>query len=189
MMNRICVFCGSSQGSRPEYANAALLLGREIAQRGKTLVYGGADVGLMGTVANAALEAGGEVIGVLPAALRDKEIAHPGLTELHIVSSMHERKAKMVELADAFVSLPGGLGTWDETFEVLTWAQLGFHQKPCGLLNIAAYYDPVVSLFVNACEEGFMRAEHRDMLVIDGSVPKLLIRLEAYRAPDVAKWM
>jgi uncharacterized protein (TIGR00730 family) len=155
-MTSVCVFCGSNGGGRPEYAEAAVTLGRAIAARGLTLVYGGSNVGLMSCLAEAALGAGGRVVGVIPEQLVGWERAHRGLNELHVVSSMHERKALMVSLSDAFIAMPGGFGTLDEFFEVLTWAQLGIHEKPVGLLNVAGYYDPLVAMFSRAREDGFL---------------------------------
>jgi uncharacterized protein (TIGR00730 family) len=155
-MERICVFSGSSEGRLPVYRQMAQALGRELANRGIGLVYGGASRGLMGATADAALEAGGEVIGVIPRALFKSEVAHSGLTQLHEVSSMHERKAKMAGLADGFIALPGGFGTFDELFEIITWAQLGIHDKPIGLLDVADYYAPLLSLVTHAAEEGFI---------------------------------
>lgn len=164
-MESICVFCGSSNGSDPAYAKAARHLGQAIAGNGLTLVYGGGHVGLMGVVADAALEAGGEVIGVMPKSLVDREIAHTGLTKLHVVSSMHERKALMADLSDGFIALPGGNGTLEEFFEVLTWAQLGEHDKPCGLLNAAGYYDPLLAVFDQMVLMKFLEPVHRDLIL------------------------
>ena len=164
-------------------------LGRELAVQGVTLVYGGAQVGLMGILADSVLEHGGEVVGVIPQALLAKEVAHPRLTELRIVASMHERKAAMAELSDAFVALPGGLGTLEEFFEVLTWAQLGLHGKPCAILNIAGYYDRLLSFLEHAVQERFVRAEHGSMVIVEGSSRRMLERLRAYRAPVTAKWL
>lgn len=186
---RICVFTGSNSGVRPEYAEAARALGTLLADRGIGLVYGGASVGLMATVANAVLQHGGHVTGVIPDALVSKDVAHAGLSELHVVASMHDRKALMVELSSAFIALPGGLGTLDELFEILTWAQLGFHQKPCGLLNIAGYYDHIVSFLTHAVEEEFVKDVHRSMLMIEGEAEALLERFGRYRAPTDEKWL
>jgi uncharacterized protein (TIGR00730 family) len=155
-LQSVCVFCGSRMGSRPEYLAGARALGRELGRRGITLVYGGANVGLMGAVADAALAEGGRVVGVLPRLLQDREVAHKGLTELHLVDSMHTRKAMMAERADAFIALPGGVGTFEELFEITTWAQLGMHHKPIGLLNVADFYGPLLSLMRRAVEEGFV---------------------------------
>ena len=164
-MKRVCVFCGSSQGLRPAYKEAAQAMGEALALRKVGLVYGGGNVGLMGIVADAALAAGGEVIGVIPKALVAKEIAHTSLTDLRVVGSMHERKALMAELSDAFVMLPGGFGTFEEFCEVLTWAQLGLHQKACGLLNIEVYYNHLIALFDHAVAEQFVRPQHRSLVL------------------------
>jgi uncharacterized protein (TIGR00730 family) len=188
-LKRVCVFAGANTGSSPDYRQAASDLGRFLASRSIGVVYGGARVGLMGTLADTALAAGGRVYGVIPSALVAKEIAHPHLTELHIVSSMHERKAAMVELADAFIALPGGFGTWEEFFEVLTWAQLGLHSKPCGLLNVRGYFDPLLSFFAHAIAEGFVRAEYRSMVCVADTPDALLASLEASDPPRVAKWI
>ena len=185
----VCVFCGSHTGSDPAYAQAAKVLGRTLAERGSTLVYGGGQVGLMGVVANAALGAGGEVIGVMPKALVEREIGHTGLTELHVVSSMHERKAKMSELSNGFVALPGGNGTLEEFFEVLTWAQLGEHGKPCGLLNVAGYYDPLLAVFDRMVDRGFLNTEHRRLVLVEEDPSVLLERFDAYRPPTSIKWI
>lgn len=188
-MKRICVYCGSSLGQNTDYRQAARALGHELAGRGIGLVYGGASVGIMGVVADAALERGGEVIGVIPRALATREVAHATLDDLVVVESMHERKAKMADLADGFVALPGGWGTIEEIFEMLTWAQLGFHRKPCGLLNVAGYYDQLFGFLEHAFEQDFVRQEYRPMLILEDSVPALLDRFAAYRAPQVKKWI
>ncbi|SFT49295.1 hypothetical protein SAMN05444141_101842 [Pseudovibrio denitrificans] len=188
-MASICVFCGSSIGKRPEYEAAARLLGTEIAKRGNRLVYGGAEVGLMGVVANAALEAGGEVVGVLPEALAAKELAHRSLTDLHIVGSMHERKAMMADLSDAFVALPGGIGTMEELFEVWTWGQLGYHNKPCGLYNANGFYGRMLAFLDFMEEEAFMKKTHRDMLLVGDNPTQLLDQIENYQAPIGHKWI
>lgn len=188
-LDAVAVFCGSSSGSRPEYRTAAMALGRGIAERGLALVYGGASVGLMGTVADAALAAGGRVIGVIPEALRSKEIQHRGLTELHVVSSMHARKEMMASRADAFVALPGGLGTLEELFEVWTWAMLGYHPKPCSLLDVAGYYDRLAGFLDHAVAEGFIRASYREMLIVQEDPSALLSALEGYAPPTVTKWL
>ena len=181
-MTRVCVFAGSSTGARPEYRAAAEDLGRVLARRGVGVVYGGARVGLMGAVADAALAAGGRVIGVIPSALAAKEIAHGGLTELHVVSSMHERKALMADLADAFVAVPGGWGTCEELFEIVTWAQLGIHRKPCGILNVDGYYDPLLTLFDRAVDEDFVQPANR-RLVLENRDPNRLLDVFAGYAP------
>ncbi|WGD31263.1 TIGR00730 family Rossman fold protein [Ancylobacter sp. WKF20] len=188
-MRRICVFLGSNAGRRPAYREAAAALGRALAEQGIGLVYGGSSVGLMGVLADAALAAGGEVIGIIPQRLVDKEVAHHGLADLRIVTSMHERKAQMAELADAFVALPGGAGTLEELFEVWTWAQLGNHTKPCAVLDVEGYYHSLLTFLDHTVEEGFMRREHRDMLVVADSPAELLGKLAAYRAPTVTKWI
>ncbi|MDA0350702.1 MAG: TIGR00730 family Rossman fold protein [Chloroflexi bacterium] len=188
-LRRICVFTGSSPGRRDDYRIAAQSLGVALAGRGTGLVYGGANVGLMGILANAALEAGGEVIGVLPESLVSHEVAHPGLTELHTVDCMHARKAMMVELSDAFVAMPGGFGTIDEFFEVLTWSQLGLHQKPCALFNIAGYFDPLLEFIDGAVRERFLAESQRDALIVEGDVPALLAAIEAFQPVYVEKWL
>jgi uncharacterized protein (TIGR00730 family) len=173
----VCVFCGSRPGARPEYLEAARSLGTQLARRGLTLVYGGANIGLMGAVADAVLAEGGRVVGVLPAVLKDKEIAHAGLTELHLVDSMHTRKAMMAERADAFIAMPGGVGTFEELFEITTWAQLGLHQKPVGLLNVADFYEPLLALMRRAVDEGFVPEARAQPFVSDPSPTLLLERL------------
>lgn len=188
-LNRICVFCGSSGGRRPDYLSAARALGELLARRGITLVYGGGNIGLMGVVADAALAAGGQVIGVIPEALQRRELAHPGLTELHITQTMHERKDLMAELADGFIALPGGLGTFEEFLEILTWAQLGIHHKPCGLLNIAGYYDPLITLIDHAVQERFIRPEHRGLMLQDAEPGTLIEKMAHYTPPHVEKWI
>jgi uncharacterized protein (TIGR00730 family) len=188
-MKRICVFCGSSPGRSKSYAAAASALGRLLASRGIGLVYGGASVGLMGTLANAVLEAGGDVIGVIPQSLVKYEVAHRGLPDLRVVATMHERKAMMTELADGFIALPGGNGTLDEFFEVLTWAQLGEHSKPCGLLDIEGYYSHLLAFLDHAVDERFLRPEHRTMLIVESTPDAILDRLAAYRAPKIGKWI
>ncbi len=188
-MTRLCVFCGSSSGDAPAYTAAARALGTALARRGIGLVYGGASVGLMGAVADAALEAGGDVIGVMPEALAKKELAHAGLTELRIVASMHERKALMAELSDGFIALPGGLGTLEELFEVWTWAQLGYHAKPCALLNVAGFYDPLIAFLDGVVAHRFLKPAHRAMLVVTDDSDDLLDRLATYQPPDVGKWI
>jgi len=186
---RVCVFAGSSSGSKPEYRTAAEDLGRELAARGIELVYGGAQVGLMGGVADAVLAGGGRVTGVIPNALVEKEVAHRGLTDLRVVTSMHERKALMADLSDAFVALPGGWGTLDEMFEILTWAQLGLHRKPCGLLNVQGYFDRLLAFLDHTVEQGFVRREHQSMISVSDSPGTLLDALVAYEPPHVEKWI
>jgi uncharacterized protein (TIGR00730 family) len=189
MLGRICVFCGSSSGVHIDYAQAAQAIGQLLCQRGIDLVYGGGNVGLMGVLADACLAKGGRVIGVIPQALVDEEVAHTGLTELRVVSSMHERKSVMADLADAFVALPGGYGTWEELFEVLTWSQLGIQRKACGLLNVRGYYDPLLELANKAVSEGFLREVNRDLLLSDVDPARLLDRLSTYSVPIVDKWI
>jgi uncharacterized protein (TIGR00730 family) len=188
-MTRVCVFAGSSAGARAEYRQAAEALGRAVGERGIGVVYGGACVGLMGVMADAALEAGSGVIGVIPSALVAKEIAHRGLTELRVVASMHERKALMVDLSDAFIALPGGWGTLEEFFEVLTWGQLGLHHKPCGLLNVHGYFDGLLSFLDHTVEQGFVKREYRSMIAVADSPGTLLDMLASYRPPKVDKWI
>jgi uncharacterized protein (TIGR00730 family) len=188
-MKRVCVFCGSNAGARPEYAATARELGTLLAQRGIGLVYGGAHVGLMGIVADAALAAGGEVIGVIPDSLVRKEIAHRSLSDLQIVGSMHERKARLAELGDGFLALPGGCGTFEEFFEIVTWAQLGMHSKPIGLLNVAGFYDALLSLLEHSIAEKFIRAEHRGLVLDDDDPARLLDRMTAYVPTIRPKWI
>lgn len=185
----VCVFCGASSGVSPAYREAAIALGQTIAQRGLTLVYGGGAVGLMGIVADAAMAAGGEVIGIIPQALKDAEVGHNGLTRLEIVDGMHARKARMAELSDAFVALPGGLGTLEELFEVWTWGQLGYHAKPLGLLDVNGFYSKLGSFLDHVVEEGFVRPQHRAMLKLADSPSQLLDAMDSYQAPIVPKWV
>lgn len=182
-IRRLCVYCGSSAGARPAYADAAHALGTTLAAEGIGLVTGGGRVGLMGVVADAVLAGGGSAVGVIPQALADREVGHDGLTELHVVASMHERKALMAHLSDAFVALPGGLGTLEEIAEMMTWAQLGFHPKPCGLLDVAGYYAPLVRFFDHATAERFVRPEHRALLVVETDPARMLARLRAHVPP------
>jgi uncharacterized protein (TIGR00730 family) len=188
-VNSLCVFCGSQAGASPAYAEAATLTGRALAGRGWTLVYGGGRVGLMGTLADAALAAGGKVIGIIPAALATREVAHQRLTGLEIVDSMHERKARMAELADGFLALPGGIGTLEEWFEAWTWSQLGIHPKPCGLLNVAGYYDPLLAFLDRMTDERFLASGHRALAVVDEEIERLLDRLTAFEPPLVPRWI
>jgi uncharacterized protein (TIGR00730 family) len=188
-MKRICVFAGSSSGARGEYRAVARELGRELARRQLGLVYGGARVGLMGALADEVLAAQGNVTGVIPEALVAKEVAHVGLSELRVVASMHERKAMMADLADGFVALPGGWGTVEEFFEVLTWGQLGLHRKPCGLLNVQGYFDRLLSFVGHSIEEGFVRREYAAMICVSSTPAELLDMLSAYKAPSVEKWL
>ena len=188
-MRRVCVYAGSNPGSHPAYADAARALAQLLAERGIGLVFGGSNVGLMGILADTALAAGGEVIGVMPQALVDREIAHRGLTELRIVDSMHERKALMADLSDAFVAVPGGIGTLEELIEVYTWSQLGIHEKPCGVLNVRGYYDGLAGFLDHAVEEGFLRPQHRAVLSVAADPAELLEHLAAYVPPTVGKWL
>jgi uncharacterized protein (TIGR00730 family) len=188
-VKNICVFCGSSFGRKPAYARAARQLGAALASRDLGLVYGGGSIGLMGAVADAALEAGAPVVGVIPRALARREIAHHGLTRLEVVPSMHARKARMARLSDAFVAMPGGIGTLEELFEVLTWGYLGIHAKPTGLLDVGGYWKPLVRLLDHAVEEGFLRPAHRKLVVIDRSPDRLLARLLAHRVPSATRWI
>ncbi|MBT8054285.1 MAG: TIGR00730 family Rossman fold protein [Gammaproteobacteria bacterium] len=188
-MKRICVYCGSNPGRLPVFREAARQLGRVLAERGHGLVYGGASVGVMGAVADAVLEHGGEAIGVIPRSLATREVAHDALDQLIVVESMHQRKARMAELSDGFIALPGGWGTIEEIFEMLTWAQLGFHEKPCGLLNVASYYDHLFKFLEQAIAEKFVREEYRPMIMMEQSAVTLLDRFSSYRAPKVKKWL
>ncbi len=188
-MKRICVYCGSSPGRNPRFRQAASELGKALVERGLGLVYGGASVGMMGSIADAVLGHGGEVIGVIPKALDAREITHPNLTERHVVKSMHERKALMAELADGFIALPGGWGTFEEILEILTWAQLGFHQKPCGLLNEGGYYDHLFAFLEHAIDQQFVKPEFRPMLIMSPDANVLLDRFKNYQAPRVKKWI
>jgi uncharacterized protein (TIGR00730 family) len=183
------VYCGSSPGLRPAYLDAARALAAALMRRRIRLVYGGARVGVMGALADAMLAAGGSVTGVIPRALAGKEIAHDGLSELIITESMHARKTIMAERADACVALPGGIGTLEELFEAWTWTQLGFHEKPCGLLNVVGYFDALIQFVDHSVAEGYMRQTHRDILLVDDDVDTLLDRLEAYEPPAVPKWL
>jgi uncharacterized protein (TIGR00730 family) len=189
MPKRICVFCGSNPGARPCYAQAAVSLARHLAHSNIGIVYGGGKVGLMGALADAALEAGADVIGVIPQSLVDKELAHRRLSDLRVVASMHERKALMAELSDAFIALPGGYGTFEEFCEVLTWTQLGLHRKPCGVLNVEGYYNQLLTLFDHAVAEGFVRPAHRKMVVSSRDHEALVKNLLEYKLPFVDKWM
>jgi uncharacterized protein (TIGR00730 family) len=188
-MKRICVFCGSSAGSRAEYRAATEELGAELARRKIGLVYGGGNVGLMGVLADTVLRSGGEVQGVIPERLMAREIGHNGLTKLHVVRSMHERKALMADLSDAFVAMPGGFGTLEEFCEVVTWAQLGLHVKPCGILNVLGYYSPLLAMFDHAVEERFLKPENRGLVLARDSAPELLQALEEWRPMRVEKWL
>lgn len=187
-MRNVCVYCGSSSGNKAAYAQAAEQLAAAIVGRNFGLVYGGSNKGIMGVLADAVLAAGGEVVGVIPAALVEKEVAHPSLTHLHVVDSMHARKALMADLSDGFIALPGGFGTIEELVEMITWAQLGFHHKPCGILNVANYYDSLLAFFDRAFEEGFVRDAHRRMVVTAVQSDQLLERMLAYRPELESKW-
>lgn len=193
-MKSLCVFCGANAGNKPVYRAAAENLGRLLAGRGIQLIYGGGNVGLMGAVADACLDAGGTVIGVIPQALMGKEVEgrpvdHRTLTRLEVVDSMHTRKARMAELAEGFIAMPGGFGTFEEYCEILTWGQLGFHAKPIGLLNIAGYYDPLLAMFDHAAAEGFLRAQNRAMALSDSDPESLLAAMLAFRPEPVSKWL
>ena len=188
-IKKICVYCGSSPGKNPAYLQAAENLAGVMCERGIGLVYGGAAIGVMGAIANAVLDGGGEAIGVIPSSLAVKEVAHSNLTELHVVASMHERKAMMAEFSDGFIALPGGWGTLEEIFEILTWAQLGFHHKPCGLLNVGGYYDGLIDFLDNAFEQQFVNELCRPMLMKAPEPVALLDQFAEYRAPRVRKWV
>lgn len=188
-MRRVCVYCGSHHGGRPEYGEAAEALGRALVARGLELVYGGGRVGLMGRLADAVLAGGGRVTGVIPQGLLSREVGHKEITELRVVGSMHERKALMAELSDGFAVLPGGLGTLEELSETLTWGQLGIHAKPCGLLNVAGYFDPLIAFVDHAVAEGFVKPEFRALLQVGATPEELLQRLESYQAPSVPRWI
>ena len=189
MIQAICVFCGANYGKRPSYRESARRVGEILAERGITLVYGGGNVGLMGALADACLEKGGRVVGVIPRALKEKEIAHQDLSEMHVVGSMHERKAMMADLADAFLTLPGGFGTWDEFCEALTWSQLGLQKKACAFLNVEGYYDALLAMAQRAAEDGFIRPEHCELLLVDTDPERIVERLQGYEVPYVPKWV
>jgi uncharacterized protein (TIGR00730 family) len=188
-MKRICVFCGSNVGANPIYAESARELGRVLIEQKLGLVYGGGRVGLMGILADTVLAGGGEVIGIIPQGLFTKEVAHEGLTEIRFVGSMHQRKAMMVELSDGFLALPGGYGTTEEFCEVITWAQLGIHQKPCGLLNIEGYFTHLLNFLDHTVQERFLRSEHRALVLEDTNPESLLSKMRAYQPPALEKWM
>ena len=188
-MKRICVFCGSSPGACPEFADMARELGRALAEQHLGLVYGGSDVGLMGEVANAVLHGGAEVIGVIPGKLAQKGVVHPNISQLHVVDTMHERKALMAELADAFIALPGGLGTIEEFFEAVTWSQLGFHRKPCGLLNVCGYFDKLLEFLDLMVAQQFLKSVHRETVLAAKTPKELLHQLLHYEVPQVDKWI
>lgn len=188
-IRRLAVFCGSNPGARPDYIEGARTFGRLLSERGIGVVYGGANVGLMAALANEVADNLGDIIGVIPRMLVDREVANKSLDDLRIVDSMHERKAMMAELCDGFVALPGGIGTLEEFFEVWTWAQLGVHEKPCGLLNIAGYFDPLLAFLDRAVEEKFVREVHRSMVIVEDDPRRLLQRFEGYEPPRVVKWI
>lgn len=188
-MRSICVFCGSNMGRNRRYRDAAEALGRAIAEQNLTLIYGAGNIGLMGVLADAVLQHGGRVTGVIPQALVDREVAHHGLTELRIVDSMHERKAMMAELADAFVALPGGIGTFEELCEILTWGQLGIHEKPIGLLNVAGFWQPFVNLLDHAVQERFLKPAHRELLLVETDAARLLESCRTWRPVATSKWL
>lgn len=188
-MRRVCVFCGSNPGTNPLFKSVTQELGRCIAKAKLELVYGGGHVGLMGIVADAVLEAGGKVIGVMPESLLAKEIGHRGLTELKVVKSMHERKALMAELSDGFIALPGGFGTMEEFCEIITWAQLGFHKKPCAILNIDGFYDQLLKFFDKATECNFIKEPHRNLVLVSTSPSELLQKLQGYKHTTLDKWV
>ena len=188
-MHRICVFCGSSSGSQPEYRACAVELATELTRRRIGLVYGGGNVGLMGAIADAILKAGGEAIGVIPEHLMTREIGHKQLTKLHIVHSMHERKALMADLSDAFIALPGGFGTLEEFFEVLTWSQLGLHTKPCGIVNVLGYYTPLLKMLDHAVDQRFLKPQNRALVLARDTPAELLEAFEEWRPVHVEKWL
>jgi uncharacterized protein (TIGR00730 family) len=188
-MKSICVYCGSSPGRLEAYSNAAVRLAKTLVERKITLVYGGASIGIMGLLADTVLQFGGKVVGVIPESLVRKEVAHKGLTELHVTQSMHERKTIMAKLAGGFLALPGGIGTLEEIFEVLTWAQLGFHKKPCGLLNVEGYFDSLNIFLDHSVREKFLRQPHREMLMVESDPEALLDRFAQYTPPTVEKWV
>jgi len=188
-IRRLAIFCGSNPGTRPDYVDAAHAFGRLLAQRGIGIVYGGSNVGLMAALADAMMDEFGEIIGVIPRMLVEREVANTALSDLRIVESMHERKAMMAELADGFVALPGGIGTLEEFFETWTWGQLGMHTKPCGLLNVAGYFDPLLKFLDHAVAEKFVRDVHRAMVVVESDPAALLARFESYDPPRVVKWL
>ncbi len=188
-MKRVAVYCGSNKGTRPAYAESAEKLGRHLARRGIELVYGGGCVGLMGIVADAALKSGGHVIGVIPEKLVIKEVVHEGLPDLRVVKTMHERKALIAELSDGFIALPGGYGTFEELCEVLAWSQLGYHQKPFGLLDVAGFYRGFLEFLDHATHEGFIRSQHRELVLVEEDAERLLRRLETFQPPKEVKWI
>jgi len=188
-MKNICVYCGSSPGRLEVYADGARALAQALVARDLGLVYGGASIGLMGLIADGVLRLGGRAVGVIPHALAQKEVAHKGLTELHITQSMHERKTLMAELSDGFIAMPGGIGTFEEIFEIWTWAQLGIHAKPCGLLNVSGYFDALTTFLDHATAEQFLKPPHRSLLVVESGPDALLDRFASYQAPGIQKWL
>lgn len=188
-MKSICVYCGSSHGRQDAYSSAAHDLAKSLVDRNLKLVYGGASVGIMGMVADAVLQLGGQAVGVIPEALARKEVAHTNLTELHVTQSMHERKTLMAELSDGFIALPGGIGTLEEIFEIWTWAQLGLHRKPCGLLNVKGYFDSLTTFLDHAVAEQFVKKPHRSMLIVEHEPRALLDRFASYEPPTIQKWV
>jgi uncharacterized protein (TIGR00730 family) len=189
MLHTVCVFCAASPGVHPIYAQRAAAMGRYLAESGRRVVYGGGRTGLMGALADSALAAGGEVIGIMPRHLVDREVAHPGLTQLHVVASMHERKALLAELSDGFLAMPGGLGTMEELFEIWTWGQLGLHRKPYGLFEVHSFYAPLLAFLDHAVAAGFIRPEYRALLVVDEDPALLVARMEAMQPPAVPRWL
>ncbi len=189
MLHTVCVFCAASPGENPIYVAQASAMGRFLAESGRRIVYGGGRTGLMGALADGALAAGGEVIGIMPEHLVAHEVAHAGLAKLHVVSSMHERKALLAELSDGFLAMPGGLGTMEELFEIWTWGQLGLHRKPYGLLEVNGFYAPLLAFLDHAVGEGFIRQAYRDLLVVDDDIAGLLARMEAVKPPELARWV
>jgi uncharacterized protein (TIGR00730 family) len=189
MIKRLTIFCGSDVGLSPVFAQEARKTGEVLAEQNIGVVYGGAGIGLMGTVANAALQHGGEVIGVIPAFLKTVEIAHPSLTQMIVVDTMHQRKAKMNELSDGAIALPGGFGTMEELFEMLTWSQLGLHDKPVGLLNISGFYSPLMDMIKTMSDQRFLKPTHRNLLLVDEKIESLLEKMKKYKSPDDGKWL
>ena len=188
-MKSICVFCGSSTGDADAFSDMARVMGAALVDHNYTLIYGGGSVGLMGVIADAALALDGRVIGVIPRMLWEREVGHRGLTDLRIVETMHERKALMAELSDGFIAMPGGIGTFEEFFEVWTWGQLGVHRKPCGILNIAGYFDPMLAMIDTMIRRRFLKPEYREMILVDTDPAALLDRMNAYQPPTVGKWI
>lgn len=188
-MKRVCVFCGSNKGVRPAYIVAAQSLAQSLVNRNIGLVYGGGNIGLMGVIADEMLAQGGEVVGVIPHSLVQREVAHQHLTKQHIVNTMHERKALMAELSDGFIAMPGGMGTFDEFCEILTWAQLGIHQKPCGVLNVENYFTPLLAMFDHAVTEGFLRDSHRRLVLESATPDHLLDAFAAFQPQYTQKWL